>query len=150
MSALPARCVVDASVGVKLVVPEDYSTRIQELFETAMASGEGSLCVPDLFFVECANVLWKKVRRGEYPQDLAIQNLARLRALGLPSAPTSQLVDRALEIACLCGTTVYDACYAALAERLNLPLLTADTKLAVLLSTVGIKTVTLQALPSSD
>jgi len=143
MSAAPTGYVVDASVGVKLLLPEEHSLHVQELFETALRDGGSSLHVPDLFFVECANVLWKKVRRGEHPQSLAVQNLARLRALGLPTTPTSQLVDRALELACVHGTTVYDACYVALAERLDLPLLTADSRLVGLLSNAGIKTATL-------
>lgn len=143
MSIPSARYVVDASVGIKLFLPEEHSRDVQELFRAALISDEDSLYVPDLFFVECANVLWKKVRRGEYPESLAIHNLARLQAMELPTTPTSQLVDRALELACLHGTSVYDACYAALAERLDLPLLTADVRLVTLLSTAGIKTATL-------
>lgn len=150
MKAFPCACVLDASVGIKLFLAEEHSEAVQCFFERAEADRENSIHIPDLFFVECANILWKKVRRGEYPETDASENLTDLQTLGLPCTPTSRLVGRALEIACHCGTTVYDASYAALAEQLDLPLLTADTRLAALLSPAGIKTVTLQALTKSD
>jgi len=144
MSALPTTCVVDASVGIKLFVAEEYSQDVQDLFERSLADPDGSLFVPDLFFIECANVLWKKVRREGYPEDMARDNLADLRALDLPATPTAELMGRALEIACLHSVTAYDACYIALAERNGVPLLTADTRLAEALSGSSFKIVTLE------
>ena len=129
MTSLPKPCVVDASVGIRLFLPEEHAEQVQKLFESALDDPTDTIFVPDLFFIECANVLWKKVRRGEYSQDMARQNLADLRALGLPTTPTSELMARALEIACEHGVTAYDACYVALAEMKEAPLLTADSRL---------------------
>jgi len=129
MSRLPVTCVVDASVGIKLFVPEEYSEDVQRLFEESLADPDAALLVPDLFFIECTNILWKKVRRVEYPDDLAKENIADLKALELASTPTLELMERALEIACTHGVTAYDACYVALAERSGIPLLTADDRL---------------------
>lgn len=130
MSRLPVTCVVDASVGIKLFVSEEYSEDVQRLFEESLADPDASLLVPDLFFIECANILWKKVRRGEYPESIAMASIADLRTLELPATPTIELMERALEIACAHGVTAYDACYVALAERSGIPLLTADDRLA--------------------
>lgn len=130
MSRLPVTCVVDASVGIRLFVAEDYSEEVQLLFEQSLADPDASLHVPDLFFIECANILWKKVRRGEYPESLPMESIADLRALNLRATPTVELMECALEIACTHGVTAYDACYVALAERSGMPLLTADDRLA--------------------
>ena len=129
MNALPLSCVVDASIGIKLFVPEEHSEDVQSLFERSLADPAENLFVPDLFFVECANIVWKKVRWRGYPVDAARKVLAGLRLLNLSSMPTEGLMERALEIACAHSITAYDACYLALSERVGLPLLTADDRL---------------------
>ena len=130
MSALPASCVVDASVGIRLFLSEEHSQTVQELFEQRLLLPRESLFVPDLFFIECANILWKKVRRGEYGADDALSHLADLRALALSATPSSELMERALEIACAHDVTAYDASYIALAEMRAVPFVTTDDRLA--------------------
>ena len=130
MSPLPESCVVDASVGIKLLIAEDGSEDVSDLFQRCIAQPGDCLFVPDLFFIECANILWKKVRRGELAAAFAADSLADLRELLLPSTPTSDLMEHALEIACAFNITAYDACYIALAAIKGIPLLTADTRLA--------------------
>ena len=58
------RLVIDASIAVKWVVPEPDCDRAEAL-------RDHPLVAPDLLFAECANVLWKKVRRGELSKDEA-------------------------------------------------------------------------------
>jgi predicted nucleic acid-binding protein len=134
MMRLPLTCVVDASVGIQLFIPEKHSRDVQDLFAHSLAAPGESLFVPDLFFIECANILWKRVQRGEYPKEVAYESLADLNALELHSTPTAVLIGRAIEIACLYGITACDACYVALSERNNAPLITADFRLARTLS----------------
>ncbi|MHB0999978.1 MAG: type II toxin-antitoxin system VapC family toxin [Armatimonadota bacterium] len=129
MTTLPTTCVVDASVGIKLFLQEDYSEDVQQLFKLSLTDMESMLIVPDLFFIECTNILWKKVRRGELPEEIAQENVIDLRLLDLQSISTRELMERALEIACIYSITAYDACYAALAEREDIPLVTADKRL---------------------
>jgi predicted nucleic acid-binding protein len=121
---------VDASAGIKVLVNEDFSEEVQGWFERSVADSDDSLLVPDLFFIECANILWKKVRKGEYDQAAALEDIADLRTLHLSSTPTVDLMDSALQMALRFGITAYDACYVALAERNNIPMLTADKRLA--------------------
>lgn len=130
MTSLPTACVVDASVGIKLFVTEDHTDDVQELFRTNLTNPGLLLLVPDLFFIECANILWKKVRRGEYLAELAMGDIIALGSLQLSSTPTFELMERSLEIACIYSITAYDACYVALAESYGLPLVTADQRLA--------------------
>lgn len=141
--------VVDASVGIKLFIPEEHSEEVQRIFEQGLAEPRNSLFVPELFFIECANILWKKVRRDNYPADAAVENLADLCSLELASTPTGDLAGRALEIACAFGISAYDACYTALSERTGVPLLTADTRLAGTLSGSPFEIVTLEGLSST-
>ena len=52
-----------------------------------------------------------------------------LRALHLHQTPTYDLVSDALPIALTYTISAYDACYVALANKLGLPLVTADDAL---------------------
>ena len=129
MTASPRDRVVDASVVAKLFVPEPLSDRAQALLDRAMADPLTSLLVPALLYVECANVLWKYVRRLDYPTNRAIQDMASLLKLPLEVRPTTELAEDAIDIAIGFDITAYDACYVALAKRLGVPLVTADERL---------------------
>ena len=132
MSRLPRAYVIDASVGIKRFLRETQSTEVKALFDR-LVRDECVFVVPDLFYVECANVLWKKVVREKHPIDKAIADMKDLRVLALTSVPTRDLAERALGISCAYGISAYDACYVALSEQEHVPLLTADAKLASIL-----------------
>jgi len=119
-------CVVDASVGIKLFLVEPLSDRADALFAHLADDPPARLYVPELFFVECANILWKYVRRFGYPAAAAQQSIADLTTLKLRRVALSNLVGPALTLALETGCTAYDATYVTLAQRLALPLVTAD------------------------
>jgi len=123
-------CVVDASVGIKLLINEPLSDRADALFAHLAADPPALLAVPDLFYIECANILWKHVRRFGYPATKARGDLVSLGKLALQGVPTASLMTDALEIAVRQAISAYDACYVALAHRLGIPFVTADDKLA--------------------
>ena len=66
MNPAPLRAVVDASVAVKIFVPEALSAQAQAVFARFASENGAELIVPDLFFAECANVFWKWVQRSAY------------------------------------------------------------------------------------
>jgi predicted nucleic acid-binding protein len=142
LADLPA-AVVDASVGIKLFVPEDGSQQADRLFNRLAADPPASYFVPDLFYIECANILWKYVQRFGYPLENARQDVHDLQALALHDVPTSDLAAEALELALELNITAYDACYGALAHRLELPLVTADEPLVRRLAASGINVLSL-------
>ncbi len=130
MTPAPLRAVIDASVAVKIFIPEVFSAEAQEIFTRFGSENDAELIVPDFFFIECANVFWKWVQRSAYPSKGAKEHLRDLTSLDLTIIPAQVLADDALEIALKHQITAYDACYLAAAAQLQLPLLTADEKLA--------------------
>ncbi len=133
MMGPPLTCVLDASVAVKLAIEEERSAEARLLIAQSQADPSEFMAVPDLFFAECANVLWKKVRRRTLAPPVATLGLADLWALELDVVPTRDLATDAFAIACRHGVSVYDACYLALSREKRIPLLTADHKLAEML-----------------
>jgi predicted nucleic acid-binding protein len=123
--------VVDASVGIKLFVNEEFSGQAYALFSHLAADPPAELYVPDLFYIECANILLKYVRRFGRSLDDAQADLADLNRLALKSTPTADLMEESLSLASENNLTAYDACYAILARQLDLQLITADKQLAL-------------------
>lgn len=120
-------CVVDASVGVKWVIVEEDTPHADHLFEEYER-----LAVPDRFFSEVANVLWKRTRRADpserITETVARDGLSEILALGLRVTSSAELVSDSLEIALEIGHPTYDCDYLALALREGATLVTADRK----------------------
>ncbi|MEO1401661.1 MAG: type II toxin-antitoxin system VapC family toxin [Cyanobacteria bacterium J06635_1] len=118
------RYVVDASVGIKWFVPEIHSEAARHLINIRC-----ELLVPDLFFPEIGNILWKRVRRGEDTAENARQTYADLRLVPMQVYESVPLASLALEIALHSGRTVYDSLYLSLAILKQCSMITADLKL---------------------
>ena len=123
------RLVVDASVGLKWILPEPGADRARALLE-AVARGRVQQLAPDLYLAEISNVLWKRSRlRGEFGADDSREALDRLLAALPEIIPGAALASQALELALASGQPVYDCLYVALALRAGCPLVTADRSL---------------------
>jgi len=127
MTYLPANCVFDASVLIKVILLEDYTDEVRKHFLRIGVDAE--IHAPDLLPIECTNILWKQVMRNGYDASRVQQDLTDLLQLAVYWHPTMALLPRAADVAVSHGITAYDATYVALAEHLNIPLLTADDKL---------------------
>ncbi len=130
MSSVISRFVVDASVGIKLFVNEPDSQKAFGLFARLTESPPVELFVPDLFFIECTNILLKYSRRFGRSLKQSQADLDDLGALALKSVSTADLMKESLKLASKTNLTAYDACYAVLAKQLNIPLVTADEPVA--------------------
>jgi len=124
----PVRCVVDASVGIKQFIPDPLSFKVVQLF-TNLEIPQTEIFVPDLFYIECANIIWKYVRAGLYAAADVPTDLANLRGLSLRAVSTAELILDATSIALNYGISAYDGSYVALSEQVAAPLLTLDQKL---------------------
>jgi predicted nucleic acid-binding protein len=122
--------VVDASVGIKLFVDEPLSERAQALFNKLTEDPPAELYVPDLFYIECANILLKYMRRFGRSLKDSQADLADLNTLSLKTVSTAELMEDALLLASEKNLTAYDACYAVLARQMNINLITADKPMA--------------------
>ena len=124
--------VVDASVAVKWCLPsvrEELAAEAEELLASNQRE-EVRFLVPDLFWVELANALWKAVRRKEISPSDAASAMAFVRDLDITTIPSFDLVPDALQFAIGQGRTAYDSLYVALAVESKAPLITADERLA--------------------
>ncbi len=139
------RYVVDASVGIKWFVPEVHSELAQQLL-----SEENLLLVPDLFFPEIGNILWKRVRRGEDSPENARQTLSEFNHVPLEIYDSQPLTPAALEIAMQTDRTVYDSLYLALAVLRQCTMVTADSRLLNALANTSFsdKITSIESLPA--
>lgn len=126
MSEERSRFVVDASVGIKLFVNEPLSDQAHSLFAKLTEDPSGEFYVPDLFYIECANILLKYMQRFGRSLKDSQADLADLNKLVLKPVSTADLMEDALLLASQKNLTAYDACYAVLAQQLDIPLITAD------------------------
>jgi predicted nucleic acid-binding protein len=120
--------VIDASVIIKAYIPEILSDRAEEVI-SRVAAGELELLAPDLLYPETGNILWKKARLNELTPTEADEIAAAIIALPVRIEPSRPVVQLALSIAALCGITVYDAMYVAVARIYETSMITADKRL---------------------
>src|SRR5438105_11784229 len=106
------RYVLDASVAVKLYVPEGHSDLAAQFFADGHA-----LIAPDLRS-EFANVLWKKAtQRDEITVSEGQRIISEFKSLPIDYYSSLDLLDEAFEIATSTQRTVYDSVYIALAAQ---------------------------------
>jgi predicted nucleic acid-binding protein len=118
-----SRYVLDASIVIKWFAPEVHSDAARRLL-----ASNYTFLVPDFFFAEVANVLWKRVRRTEDTADNARQTLADLNAIPVEVCLSQPLMPIALDIALETDRAVYDSLYLALAITQQCQMVTADEK----------------------
>lgn len=116
--------VADASALLELVL---CTARAERLRGRALAEGE-TLHAPHLIDVEVAQALRRLVQLKEVTAARAGQALDDFRAIVLERYPHAELLPRIWRLRE--SVTAYDACYLALAEALEAPLLTCDARLA--------------------
>jgi predicted nucleic acid-binding protein len=115
--------VVDASVLAPAIVDAGTDGDVIR----ARLRGE-TIAGPDLLCVEVLAVIRKQLIAGALTATQANDAVEDLLDLPVSVFPTAPLLGRAWSLRD--NVTAYDACYVALAEALDCPLLTADTRLA--------------------
>jgi len=123
------RTVVDASVAAKWYFAEPGHEVADRVLAERIA-GERELFAPDLVVPEFANLLWKRLRRGECTREAAEEILELWEADCPELVASSRLAERAFALATLLDLSVYDCLYLALALEIEAPLATADRRLA--------------------
>jgi len=127
-----SRWVVDASVAMKWCLPSTaeecipQATRLLDSYTRSLAQ----FVVPDLFWLELANGLWKAVWKKKIDQPWAERAYAKVADLAIPTASSFGFVPQALQLAEQYQRTVYDSIYVALALNTGAELVTADERMA--------------------
>lgn len=119
------RCfVVDASVIVKCLLPEEDSSYAIDLY----ADTSYELLAPDFLLLEVTNAVWKKIRYNHIRPENIVALLNEFKKnIAIQFFPFAEYIDRAFNIAQIIGhNSIYDCLYSALAEEQNCPLITAD------------------------
>jgi predicted nucleic acid-binding protein len=114
--------VVDASVVVAALIdagPEGIWARPLLAHEDIVA--------PHLMPVEVGEVLRRAAAAGKVSSDVATIAHADLLRLRVTLVPYAALAERVWQLRG--GVSAYDACYVALAEQLDAPFATLDTRL---------------------
>jgi predicted nucleic acid-binding protein len=122
-----ANAVLDATVFVRSAVQRSTDAR---KWLDALEAEELDGHVPELVYAEVGNSLLKYVRADKMAVGDAVAALQTVVALPLQSHRLGKLAPSALALAVETGLSVYDCCYAVLAESLDAPLVTADRRLA--------------------
>jgi predicted nucleic acid-binding protein len=125
--------VVDASVAAAWLVDDTLSIDAVSLLDE-----KEELIAPDFLTVEVANVLWKRLMRGELEEEIAEKLLAHFAAVGIKFERSSALVSAGLALARTLRHPVYDCLYLALAQDRGVPLATFDSRMAAAARTAAI------------
>ena len=115
--------VIDASIAVKWVVQEHGTA------EALVLRQKAKLIAPELLIAECANILWKKVQRGELLKDEALLAARLLQGAEIELLPTRFLFEAATRMSIEIDHPAYDCLYLALALEKKCQFVTADERL---------------------
>ena len=124
--------VLDASVAAKWVLPSADEPLVDQAVRLFARYVDDQLqfAVPDLFWAEFGNIVWKAVRQGRISLPSAEIAIAEMRRREFSTIPSRALLDDAFKIANAFGRSVYDAMYVALAVARSAEFVTADERLA--------------------
>ena len=114
--------VIDASIAVKWVVEEHNTPEALTLRQKA------KLIAPELLVAECANILWKKVKREELLKQEALLAARLLQGAEIELLPTRSLFEAATRMSIEIDHPPYDCLYLALAVEKECPFVTADER----------------------
>lgn len=122
--------IFDASVFVRALVERE--PRAEEWIDRAL--GDVEVSVPSLVFAEVGNALAVYVRRARLSEDGALKRLEFTIRVPRHVVDVETVAPAAFGLSVSRGLSVYDACYAVLAEAQDAVLVTADHRLAAAVS----------------
>ena len=122
--------VIDASVAAKWSLQDENLVVEAAALLDRYGRSEVRVTVPDLFWGEIANILWKALLKRRCTREDIESSMTALKRLYLPTVPSTALIERAVQIAVDFNRSVYDSIYVALAVEAHAVLITADEKLA--------------------
>jgi len=129
------RWVLDASAALHVVMRLPTAEPVIDKLEQA-----NLVLVPQLYFSETANALWKYVSHNQLSAEQAIERYQDICALPDQAISDQTLALEALSLASANNHPVYDMIYAVLARRNACGILSKDSRRAKLLVSIGVTT----------
>ncbi len=136
------RALFDASALIPLGVPEVFTVPA----EAAWQDASERYCL-DFTFVEVANALWRKQRRGDVPAHQPARVMSAMVSWVDTVLAARDHLGEALRLSAQLDHPVYDCLYGAAALQSGLVLVTADTTLVTKLRPLGCDVRLLAAAP---
>ena len=127
------RWVLDASSALHVVMRLPTAEPVIDKLEQASL-----VLVPQLYFSETANALWKYVSHNQLSAEQAIERYQEICALPDQAISDQTLAMEALSLASANNHPVYNMIYAVLARRNACGVLSKDSRLAKLLGSIGV------------
>jgi predicted nucleic acid-binding protein len=126
MTETVAEVVVDASVVARGLTTEGVAAAVLDEIAAGVTVGHA----PDLIVAEVSSVLAVSVRAERRSLDDAQMLFRSFVASPVELHHTTPLAPAAIELAATTQLSAYDSFYAVLARALEIPLVTADRRLA--------------------
>jgi predicted nucleic acid-binding protein len=118
--------VVDASVVLSWLLPDEKITgKSNKLYEKYVV-GEVRLLAPDLLWYEVVNGIRSAVVRKRINKKIGKEAVVKFSELGLEFKDQSGVFGKVLEISLKYDLSIYDASYVALAKEVGSKLFTFD------------------------
>lgn len=132
--------VLDCSVTASWLFKDEANSAADRLLRELET---GRAYVPELWYLEVANVLLLGEKRGRLSRDDVTVKLSLLEGLPLEidGETSSRALKQILSLARKHLLTTYDAAYLELAIRLELPLATLDKALIRAAAEIGVMTI---------
>jgi predicted nucleic acid-binding protein len=131
--------VVDASFSGSWILPDEGSSEADAVLD-AVLRGRETLAVPELWTYEMLNLVLSACRRGRIDAD-QMGTAARLFQripVEFYDHQSVLIQDRVLRLASRFSLSAYDAAYLELADRLQSPLRSLDSRLAAAAQALGL------------
>ena len=119
-------CVIDANVIIPTFIEEPDSAAARHLFAIYATQQPITIAVPDCFYAETGQVLWKHRQFKTLTTERYRESVLAIAALPLSVTSTRELLPVAVRLNIHYQLNFIDACYLALAMREQLPLITLD------------------------
>ena len=123
------RYVIDTSILMQAYIKDTLTKEVTSLLSSLDGDDSPELHVMEIGLAEAANVIWKhEVIFETITPDYAQRVIKNLRELPLHLHLAENHLQQALDIGRRQRLAIYDTLYIALAQKLEIPLITADSK----------------------
>lgn len=124
---MPDKYILDSSIIAAVFFQEKSSSKAEQIVSSS------ELITVDLAMAEVSNVAWKRIKIFQDDREIiyeALKKSVEFIKTACQVIRTEELIEEAFSIALNENVTIYDALFLAASQKINVPLLTLDKRLA--------------------